>query len=490
MFNIVGSNTEQLDSIQIDIKDYVTDPNSTDTVEILNDKNTYLRIVSAMTIEPTRVFSSKYIVDSHTDIVDVITVATDEGQNRYCKITPKTGYFGSQSVSILVADGDLVNTETRTVAFTVTFNVAYDFADVGELNGVSLVRGLTTDVTATSLMKDVTVDSGVETPEAREVARADVTATFNPGQDFAVSELSVPAKYSDYVRIIKPDENDPAWRVRALRVTSDSDPVQLAVKFKLAGEADNENAEEFASTFNVVIVSNPKPELQEMFKNGKTFYSSGNDDFLLEDGTIHLSPEDMFTDNIGDIVSFVSASSKTPSLVEVSVDAADNLRIKFNARGSAEITVVAADLTGESKSYTFTVTNVDLDEPTFWMSIMISFEENPWIWIGILAGILLIILLIIIIVLVMKRKKRKREELEAMLVSEMELEEQMMRLAGGMGVPYQSYGYLPPTMPVQQDPGLMLGGGAGAPTNNNAIGLNPGQAPDGGNNGAPPNPGM
>ena len=90
----------------------------------------------------------------------------------------------------------------------------------------------------------------------------------------------------------------------------------------------------------------------------------------------------------------------------------------------------------------------------------------------------------------MKRKKRKREELEAMLVSEMELEEQMMRLAGGMGVPYQSYGYLPPTMPVQQDPGLMLGGGAGAPTNNNAIGLNPGQAPDGGNNGAPPNPGM
>ncbi len=490
VFNIVGSNTEQLDSIQIDIKDYVTDPNSTDTVEILNDKNTYLRIVSAMTIEPTRVFSSKYIVDSHTDIVDVITVATDEGQNRYCKITPKTGYFGSQSVSILVADGDLVNTETRTVAFTVTFNVAYDFADVGELNGVSLVRGLTTDVTATSLMKDVTVDSGVETPEAREVARADVTATFNPGQDFAVSELSVPAKYSDYVRIIKPDENDPAWRVRALRVTSDSDPVQLAVKFKLAGEADNENAEEFASTFNVVIVSNPKPELQEMFKNGKTFYSSGNDDFLLEDGTIHLSPEDMFTDNIGDIVSFVSASSKTPSLVEVSVDAADNLRIKFNARGSAEITVVAADLTGESKSYTFTVTNVDLDEPTFWMSIMISFEENPWIWIGILAGILLIILLIIIIVLVMKRKKRKREELEAMLVSEMELEEQMMRLAGGMGVPYQSYGYLPPTMPVQQDPGLMLGGGAGAPTNNNAIGLNPGQAPDGGNNGAPPNPGM
>ena len=55
----------------------------------------------------------------------------------------------------------------------------------------------------------------------------------------------------------------------------------------------------------------------------------------------------------------------------------------------------------------------------------------------------------------------------------MELEEQMMRLAGGAGAaPYQSYGYLPPTMPVQNDPNLMLGTGGGAPANNNAIGLN------------------
>ncbi len=95
---------------------------------------------------------------------------------------------------------------------------------------------------------------------------------------------------------------------------------------------------------------------------------------------------------------------------------------------------------------------------------------------------LVLILFIILLIILLKRRKRKREELEAILVSEMELEEQMMRLAGGpAAAPYQSYGYLPPTMPVQNDPNLMLGAGGVTPPQNNAIGLNPGAANDGAN---------
>ena len=56
--------------------------------------------------------------------------------------------------------------------------------------------------------------------------------------------------------------------------------------------------------------------------------------------------------------------------------------------------------------------------------------------------------------------KREREELEALLVSELEIEEQMNKLAGGPSpTDYQSYGYLPPTQSGMGavDPSMMLG---------------------------------
>jgi hypothetical protein len=67
---------------------------------------------------------------------------------------------------------------------------------------------------------------------------------------------------------------------------------------------------------------------------------------------------------------------------------------------------------------------------------------------------------VLIIVLASVRKKRRiRAEIEALLVSEMELEEQMLRLATTQTPAfYQSYGYLSPAQ-LQQDPGMMLGHG-------------------------------
>ncbi|MDE7108278.1 MAG: hypothetical protein K2O39_08135, partial [Clostridiales bacterium] len=106
-----------------------------------------------------------------------------------------------------------------------------------------------------------------------------------------------------------------------------------------------------------------------------------------------------------------------------------------------------------------------------------SWVEANWLWFWIIVGgaLLLIILLIVIIVVVAKKRKMRRE-IEALLESETELEQEMMRLSSG--VQYQSFGYLPPTPQGMANPGMMLGGGATAPQQN-SLQLNAGT-------GAPP----
>ena len=220
------------------------------------------------------------------------------------------------------------------------------------------------------------------------------------------------------------------------------------------------------------------------------FYSTGDYSFMLnQDGSVYLQPHNMFTDNVGDVMKFVSVSTQAPALATAKIIADDNLQITFMSNGTTNLTVAVADSTGESISYTFAISNYDLPDPAFWSRIVISFQTSTYIWLIILGAVLLAIIILIIIIIAVKRRKRKRDELEAMLISELELEEQMMRLSAAPGaMPYQSYGYLPPTMNVQDDPGLMLGGGTGAPAND-VLNLNPGQPTGNGaagrNNGVP-----
>ena len=258
--------------------------------------------------------------------------------------------------------------------------------------------------------------------------------------------------------------------------------IPFNVEFKVASEADNDGAQTFKSTFNVVINENPKPRLIDFFKDGCTLYS-GEDQYDLKNGTVYLTPEMMFTDNEGDTMRFVSASSKAPSLVKLQVVAGDNLSITFNARGTARVSFTVADTTDENYTVVFDLTNLDMPEPSFWQLIMISFETKPILWIAVVGALILLLLIIMLIVFIVRRRKRKREELEAMLISEMELEEQMMRLNAGA----QSFGMIPPTPTMPTMPtmstGLMLGSGAPQQQQGNVLNLNPGQ-----NNASPQNP--
>ncbi|MDE5592726.1 MAG: hypothetical protein K2I75_02210 [Clostridiales bacterium] len=273
-----------------------------------------------------------------------------------------------------------------------------------------------------------------------------------------------------------------------------ADQIKFNVTCKNKSAVDDPNVKSVNMSFNASIGKNTEPKLLEDFKNqGEEGYlfQTGNGDYGLDNnGTVMLTPTMLFRDDdiaLGDRLTFdskvISVSAPTICSVRVSEDGTQ-LYVTFNCRGECDLTVGVMDLTGETTKVTFKVKNIDRPEPSFWDKIVISYEEYPIIWWGIGIGILVLIALIILIILLLKRRKRKREELEAILISEMELEEQMMRLgAGSMGaMPYQSYGYLPPTMNFQNDPGLMLGSGGEAP-NPGAIGLNPG-APAG-DNGVP-----
>ena len=254
--------------------------------------------------------------------------------------------------------------------------------------------------------------------------------------------------------------------------------------------APKEGAQKLTKTFIATVGKNHAPTLLDNFKreSGFTFHTRPGDYGLDSNGTVALTTTMLFADvdlALGDRMLFdakvTDVISPTMCSVRVSEDGSI-LYLTFNVRGETELTVGVKDRTGETVKATFVINNIDRPEPSFMNMIKISYETYPFIWLGVGIGLLVLILFIILLIILLKRRKRKREELEAILVSEMELEEQMMRLAGGpAAAPYQSYGYLPPTMPVQNDPNLMLGAGGATPPQNNAIGLNPGAANDGAN---------
>ncbi|MDR2202256.1 MAG: hypothetical protein LBP26_05800, partial [Clostridiales bacterium] len=178
-----------------------------------------------------------------------------------------------------------------------------------------------------------------------------------------------------------------------------------------------------------------------------------------------------------DKITLLNVKSSKSVIVDATIDQnAQAVVLNFKSKGSSVITVWLTDETGRQYDYSFTVENIDLPAPSFFVRIAASVQSKPVAYIvGLVLFVVLLIILIAIIAAARKRK-RMREEIEALLVSEMELEEQMLRLAAGPSPTfYQSYGFLSPTRSVQNNPGFMLGDGRSNPTPNpNVMGLNAG----------------
>ena len=461
-----GSTTKDGDPISIKITDYVTDRNGDP-----------LRVVGVSAVDsddPTQNNVHCLLDVDNSD--ELVRMTIDEKDQTKCTFASKMGYFGNQYVSVMVAD--ILDSETgEQYDYAITevllhFVVGYDISSV-TLNTLYAVRSLPTVVDVATLFESLKDSHNASAYSAEEIGM------FNPGDDYEITSLTTTASG---VHIYKDGDN---WVFVSDKV---AESVKFTATFKNRIAVDDPDVKEITLSFNAVVEKNNPPTLLENIKRQKeegVLFRTGTGEFgLNNNGTVILSPTSLFADidiDKGDVLRFdaksVSVTSSTIATVRVSEDGTQ-LYITFNCRGETNLTVGVMDATGEVTKYTFKIKNIDRPEPSFWDNIVISYEVYPYIWWAVGAGLLLLILLLILIILLVKRRKRKQEELEAILLSEMELEEQMMRLnAGAIGAnaALQSFGYLPPTMPTQNDPGMMLGAGGAVP-NSNIIGLNPGDS--------------
>lgn len=475
---LVGSDSTAASAVTIDINQYVEDKNG--------DK---LHIVGMFADATEDIHCTG--TEDPTGALAILSIAENTGETK-CLVTPRKGFYGTQNIVITVADGDIANdAATRTAMFSVPLHIIYDFTQIDSLNNIKAIRSLPTKVTVQKLFPDIEdhYDANYVGPSGSAnpvLTSDDEKKTFNPGDDYIIVDLKPTGAN---VTVSKDADDD--WQFVCSR---EMDELTFNATFVRRIEYDFTNmkplddAKLFTKTFIAIVGKNTAPVLLDNFKRetGYTFHTRDGDYGLDSNGTVALTPGMLFSDidiAAGDRLLFdpkvIEVVSPTLCSVRISDDGTI-LYLTFNVRGETKLTVGVKDRTGETVTETFTIKNIDRPEASFMNMIKISYETHPFIWLGVGIGLLAIILFIILLIILLKRRKRKREELEAILVSEMELEEQMMRLAGGVGsAPYQSYGYLPPTMNVQNDPNLMLGTGGPAPSND-AIGLNPGNSGDSG----------
>ncbi|MDE7464768.1 MAG: hypothetical protein K2M48_07035, partial [Clostridiales bacterium] len=259
------------------------------------------------------------------------------------------------------------------------------------------------------------------------------------------------------------DNND--WYVQALRRGGSSD--KMTVTFDVGGITRTNN-------FTVKVTENHKPTL-----NAGTVKFTKSD--LREGNIITISPDAWFSDSdIDDVMRFVSPVKVSSSQYADAFlhENTNSIDLKFKYRGSTTITVTVSDATNRLYTYELNVECTDMPEPGWFTTFVNDIELHPIRWGLIFGGILLFIILLIILIVVICRRRRMRREIEMLLNSEAELNEEMMRLNSGAGATmYQSYGYLPPTTQTFNDPGLMLGSSANNPTPNSLqLGMGTGQS--------------
>ena len=530
----VGSKTDP-EVISLNIDDFVYDINDSDVVgeESAQHLDTYLRIFSTSYLPYDSLFSTVAAVPGDekgdnvtTDSSALFTVVIPEGyHNQQFEIHPRAGFFGSGAFNITVADGDVnVRTDTKYVTFRVNVTVIYNPSEIDSLNSISTARGKTKVISIETLIPDIhntlsditpdpgpgtTPDPGEEEPGPGEdgpdiddpgtggedpgneggdefgpengnetfdmYARArNASVSFNPASSYVLLSVSIPRDSEEYIE--STTSGNGTWLLRGLKMTPE--PRRVNVTYALRSDVDLENV--ISGFFMFYVGENEKPYLiNKTIKFIRHSDTAEDKTFMLDSqNTIRLRAETIFEDRENDVMVYKSATSQKPSLISVEITENNQLKLTFNARGEADITINIMDETEELAVRTLHVVNTDLPEPSLWMSVVASFEANTVVWVVVLSAVVLLLFIFIIVIAVVRKRKREREELEALLVSEMEIEEQMLRLSGGPSpTDYQSFGYLP-SAPAGGafDPGLMLG--TGAPAAQNAPGLALPPSPD------------
>ncbi|MCH5166114.1 MAG: hypothetical protein J1G01_06905 [Clostridiales bacterium] len=504
---VLGSETTTPESMLFYIGDFVDDLNESDVVGDSESYSTptYLRLYSQQYVATTKLYSSLYdTVGGSTGEEDVgfdssalftvtlpaqlpgslleararerealgLPAENKDSTNKYNQwfiITPIQGYYGSGAVDITVSDGDTSSQpDTLTTTFRINIEVVYDYTVKKDAWAPMEIpccqtRTIEIDTIMPKLNDRLGIDKNVTETRASN-------SEFTQSQYYVLTNIEFQnSTDSDYAKFERIGTSN-IWTITAGRQVT-FEHIRVNVRYALASDPtvmDN-------TYFWLTIVANQAPKLIFSEITFVRYHRTGD---LLRDlndsNTISLEAWQLISDEDSDEIRFISAKSQVPSLVQVKLSADKRLlTITFAARGKSEITLEFTDETGTPVSKKFVAINNDLPEGSLWLRIRASFEANKLVWvIMICVAILLIIVLIVILTIIFKRK-HEREELEALLVSEMEIEEQMLKLAGGPSpTDYQSYGFLPTGAEGEMPPpDMMIGAGMNDPNINNVAGL-------------------
>lgn len=504
---LMGSEKNTPKGMLFFIGDFIDDNNDSDVVgdvESAKNKNTYLRAFRQDSRPIENIYSKTYtsVVDGvmSNDKIDIpssslFTVTFPEVLDEqlirdYCErhgvdydykdttnnyrqwfvITPRQGYYGNGAIDVTVSDGDSsVMFDTLTTSFCVQVHVVCNPDEIiGEMNEIVIACGKTKTVDLKTLVPNIenklVIGSGSE-PEVITSADGDV---FNQYEYYELVDIEFQNEVDKNKATFTKLDDGQTWELKAGNQIT-LEPVRVAVRFKLKNDPDSKIYRKY---FYLTIVTNMAP--QSIYSSITfTKNNTGEPDPIRDldkSNTIRLSAWELFTDPDdpdGSSIRLLSVESQVSSIVKASIEKDESgenryLVLKFVARGESEITVKVTDETGVPVSLKFIARNNDLPEGSMWVRISASFEAHTLVWIIVICCILLLLILLIILIAILIKRKQEREEIEALLVSEMEIEDQMLKLAGGSSAPmpgYQSYGFLPPTgeQPQLLDGGAPLG---------------------------------
>ncbi|MCI8436101.1 MAG: hypothetical protein HFK10_09140 [Clostridia bacterium] len=440
---LVGLQTGTSAKKTYNIVEFIGDANLNDLATD-GDSKTYVRI-TGIDLLPVEEYvedegGTSSDKDENSGNIVECRIEPDDKRNQNFFIRPISGRYGSQTIRIYVTDDGNNNLlDSVSATLTLTVQVARDPSTV-VLNNLDKLAWKTT--------------SGEITPK---FLLTDPATGKDYSLGYEIADMKLDAADEHKVGLIAEEiDGVKHWYVTAEDLNAKKVPVY--VYFKIAGVL-----QEKPMIFTVSVVENLPPEWKADFATERLILKSA-----MQDGyTVPFTVEDMFHDVEGDPITIRAAQSSQNMICEASV--VDNVLIlTWKARGSVTVTMTITDLTGRDYVRTFSIQNPDLPKVNFFQSIVISIQENPVLYICIAAGVLLLIILLLIIIGVVRHKKHVQAEVEALLVSEMQLEEQMMKLAAAQNA-YNPYAALPPTS-QPADPGLMLG--STTPPQNQTIGLN------------------
>ena len=403
---LLGGNGADGDSlgesaITVNVTDWVTDANPADLG--VEGSRTYIRVY-AWVLGNIVAHGETIAPSDETNLFNIYRVS-DAVENPYQQklvITPLAGRYGSQTVTVYVRDdgGREAATESEGWAqesFTLTVEIARDPSTI-TLNNLSL-----------PYMREIPVSLDDLVPYEYSLGY-ELNRIW---QSIEISEGTIGVELRDGEYYIKAAKSE----------TEVSGPVKMFAEFTVGGKVQS-------IPFSVTILKNNAPDYRVSADGAIIKAFDFETDVLDVNGVIRLTPEQLYVDPEEDVMKFLRVESSHTFIVKAEIDSSTGeLVISFASRGSAELDIYVTDATGREFRRPITVTNTTLPELNFFLSFAQSFVLRPWLYIGILIAIILLIIIIIFIADQRRRKKREQAEVEALLVSEMQLEEQMLKLA-------------------------------------------------------------